>query len=81
MLDPYAAARPKVRLDEMNDVNAPGAAASARWDFSRPDAAPEQELNRVIWQSVKGADSEPPTPVFSVRSAAGRVQGTGDRVE
>src|SRR5579863_2727529 len=70
VLDAYTERTPEVSPDEMNDANAPGARESARWDFTRPDAAPEQALNRVIWQSVKGAHSEPPAPVFSVQSAA-----------
>ena len=70
VLDPYNARQPEVPLEELNPPNAPGARESARWDFSHPDAAPEQALNRVIWQSVKGRDSEPPAPVFSVQSAA-----------
>ena len=69
-LDGYTVRRPQVRLDEMNPAGAPGAKESATWDFSQPDAAPEQALNRVIWQSVKGPDSEPPAPVWSAQSAA-----------
>jgi len=70
VLDPFNARPPQVDPDEMNPTNGPGAKESASWDFSRPDAAPEQALNRIIWQSVKGSDSEPPAPVFSVQSAA-----------
>ena len=69
-LDVYSVRQPQVRLDEMNPAGAPGAKESATWDFSQPDAAPEQALNRVIWQSVKGPDSEPPAPVWSAQSAA-----------
>jgi hypothetical protein len=72
-LDPYTVIRARVNLDELNAANAPGARESERWDFSRVDVAPEQELNRVIWQSVKGKESEPPAPVLSVRFAAARV--------
>ncbi len=58
--DPYHCRPAQVKLDEKNGPNAPGAKDSARWDFSRPDQIPEEALNRVIWQSVKGAASEPP---------------------
>ena len=67
VLDGYTALRPQVPLDEVNPPNAPGAHESAQWDFSRPDRAPERELNRVIWNSVKGANSEPPPPILTVR--------------
>jgi hypothetical protein len=66
-LDPYTALQPKISLTEMNPPDAPGANESAHWDFSHPDRAPEAELNRVIWQSVRGANSLPPTPVVQVR--------------
>jgi hypothetical protein len=69
LFDAYTALPARVPLDERNAPDAPGAQPSARWEFSRPDRAPEQELNRVIWKSVKGADSEPPAPVFHVRPA------------
>ena len=66
-LDPYTALQPKISLTEMNRPDAPGAKESSHWDFSHPDRAPEAELNRVIWQSVRGANSLPPTPVVQVR--------------
>jgi len=56
----YACLQPRIPLDEKNASGAPGAAESAQWDFSRPDRVPELALNRVIWQSVRGADSMPP---------------------
>jgi hypothetical protein len=62
VLEPYRCRPAQVDLHAKNAPNAPGAKESARWDFSRPDRAPEEALNRVIWQSVKGAASEPPAP-------------------
>ena len=64
---PYTALKPAVSLNEMNTPEAPGAKESARWDFTHPDRAPEAELNRIIWQSVRGKGSEPPAPVVQVR--------------
>ena len=62
----YACRHPLVSLEERNALDAPGAKDSARWNFDGPDRAPSLELNRVIWQSVKGAASEPPPAVFRV---------------
>jgi hypothetical protein len=31
-------------------------------DFSQPDRIPDLELNRIIWQSVRGKDSVMPPP-------------------
>jgi DNA-binding beta-propeller fold protein YncE len=67
-LEPYHVLTPAVSLKEMNNPNAPGAKESARWDFTHPDRAPEAELNRVIWQSIRGRDSVPPAPVVKVRA-------------
>ena len=67
VLEGYTARPPQVPLDETNPPNATGAKQSARWDFSRPDRAPERELNRVIWKSVKGASSEPPPPILTAQ--------------
>ena len=66
VLEPYTALRPNVSLTEMNAPDAPGAKESLRWDFSHPDRAPDAELNRVIWQSIRGRDSIPPAPVVQV---------------
>ncbi len=39
------------------------AAESAAMDFTHADRAPADELNRIIWKTVKGTNSEmPPTP-------------------
>jgi hypothetical protein len=62
----YTCRHSQVSLEERNPPDAPGAKDSAQWDFHGPDRAPSLELNRVIWQSVKGATSEPPPPVFRV---------------
>ena len=69
VLDGYTSLQPQISLDEVNPTDAPGAQESERWDFSRPDRAPERELNRVIWKSVKGANSEPPAPILNVQWA------------
>ena len=68
-LEPFTHRPAQAPLNEWNSPNAPGAKKSASWDFSHPDSAPDQELNRVIWQSVKGKGSEPPSPVYSLQSA------------
>jgi len=62
---PYAARPARVPLDERNGPDAPGAAASMRMDFSVADVVPELELNRILWQSVRGAGAVMPPPVRS----------------
>ena len=52
-LTPYTALTPAV---DMNEKNPPGHAAtqSSKLDWSRPDAADDDTLNRILWQSIKG---------------------------
>jgi DNA-binding beta-propeller fold protein YncE len=63
----------KVPVDERNPADAPGAAASAAMDFSRPDRAPDRELNEILWKAIKGEASLMPPPVRAafVRPAGG----------
>jgi YVTN family beta-propeller protein len=60
---PYKALPNRIPLDEMNPpvkatrgLQRQLALESMKMDFTEPDAAPEQLLNRVIWHSVKGYD-------------------------
>jgi DNA-binding beta-propeller fold protein YncE len=53
----------KVPLDERNLSDAPGAAASAAMDFSRPDRAPDRDLNEILWRAIKGEATPMPPPV------------------
>ncbi len=62
----------RIDMNEVNAPNAPGAQKSISWDFSKEDTLPDIEFNEVIWQSVKGANSQMPAPVRSafVRAVA-----------
>jgi DNA-binding beta-propeller fold protein YncE len=70
-LTPYTALEPKQSLYELNvgvgAITGPHAAerraaarASARMDFSRPDAAPSEQLNRILWHEARGWDAKYP---------------------
>ncbi len=69
---PYTALVPKQSLFDTNKkpsaMKGPSAAAeraaalaSARMNFSEPDAAPTEKLNRILWGSVKGWKTPYPT--------------------
>ncbi len=60
---PYAVRPAKVDVHETNRPDAPGAQASLLMDLSRPDAAPELELNEIVWKSVRGASAVMPPPI------------------
>jgi len=54
---------------ERNRADAPGAKISSRMDFSRPDAAGAERLNRVLWQDQMGS-TPMPQPKHTVFPAA-----------
>ncbi|MGA2229803.1 MAG: beta-propeller fold lactonase family protein [Tepidisphaeraceae bacterium] len=55
-----AATRPTAEAPLKLDSLAALAEASDQMDFKKADQAPADELNRIIWKTVKGVDSEPP---------------------
>jgi YVTN family beta-propeller protein len=61
-LTPFTHLSARVSLTERNDWATPGAAASARMDFSAPDLAPDLELNQIIWETIRGRGSVMPPP-------------------
>lgn len=60
---PYTAERPRIRLDERNAGNAPGARASSQMNFEEADEIDEDELNRILWLAIR--KDAPPPPVRS----------------
>ncbi|HEY1213858.1 MAG TPA: bifunctional YncE family protein/alkaline phosphatase family protein [Bryobacteraceae bacterium] len=60
-LRPYSVISPKVSLTETNPDHAPGAAESARMDFSDADKSDDDDLNAILWKSIKGTDLPAPT--------------------
>ncbi|HKD19645.1 MAG TPA: hypothetical protein VKG23_17460, partial [Thermoanaerobaculia bacterium] len=73
---PFDAKPARVPTDARNASTAYGAEASAAMDFAEADEAPDQELNEIIWRSVRGADSPMPP---AVRSAFVTPHPTPDR--
>ena len=74
---PFKAVPANVRLDELNPPRArikdkllrSLALASARLDFSRVDACPEDTLNRILWHAMKGSAAPYPSWAVSSRPA------------
>jgi YVTN family beta-propeller protein len=72
-LRPHTAITPKQDLLELNPpasalsgARKAGALASARMNFSVPDAVPTAQLNRIVWHEIKGWS----TPYPSLSNAA-----------
>jgi YVTN family beta-propeller protein len=60
---PYEAERPRISLTEKNPVKSATAGRSAKMDFRDADMADDDELNAILWESIKG--SAAPVPVRS----------------
>jgi YVTN family beta-propeller protein len=60
VLTPFTHLAARIPLDEKNDRSAYGADASMRMNLAEADRAPEQELNEILWRSVKGPLSTMP---------------------
>ncbi len=64
-LEPYTTKSPLVDLDKRNVAVNESSRRSALFNLAREDAAPEKELNEVIWKYVKGENAVMPAPVHS----------------
>ncbi len=62
---PYNVISPLIDIHAKNMADAYGSEASEKMNFAKEDAAPEDELNEIIWKSVKGRNSVMPAPVRS----------------
>jgi YVTN family beta-propeller protein len=56
---PYLTEQPQYPLYLKNGENAPMAQESKKLDFSKPDAAEPQILNRILWAATKGNQPYP----------------------
>jgi DNA-binding beta-propeller fold protein YncE len=62
-LTPYSCREARIDLNAKNPSNTALARASQKLDFSEPDAltlTQEQDLNRILWHSVKGVNNPYP---------------------
>ena len=75
-LTPYAAVPSNVPLDQMNPEDKKtmtkqqvrDALASEKMNFSVPDKAPEDTLNRILWRAMRG--EKVPYPEWAITLAA-----------
>jgi len=61
-LRPYSALTPETDINARNNANNASARLSERFNFSKPDAAPDLLLGDIVWKSVKGENSAMPVP-------------------
>ncbi|MBI3819412.1 MAG: hypothetical protein HY286_12020 [Planctomycetes bacterium] len=65
----YTALTPEISINEMNVAGAYGQDRCAEFNLAVGDAAPEIELNEIIWKSIFGDQSEMPAPVRAAWTA------------
>ena len=70
-LAPFTVIEPQIDIMARNSENSYGASLSKQMDFSELDEAPMNELNEILWKSMKGADSTMPAPVHRFRALIG----------
>jgi YVTN family beta-propeller protein len=75
---PYTARPARVDVNETNLAGAYGQEQSDRMNFTRQDAAPDIELNEIIWKSIRGDHSSVPAPVRSAFVQILEAQGSDD---
>ncbi len=63
VLTPYRVEKPRIPLDTRNPQNASAAAESRTLDFSEADLNDDDEMNDILWHSIRG--TPPPAPVRS----------------
>jgi DNA-binding beta-propeller fold protein YncE len=71
----YTCRPARVDLEAVNPPNAPGAAVSLQFDFTKEDRADDLLLNEVVWKSVKGPDAVMPPPVRAAFVLPNREDG------
>jgi hypothetical protein len=80
-LTPFVHLDARIPLEEKNDATAYGAERSLKMNLAEADRAPEQELNEILWRSVKGAQAPLPPVVRSawLRRPGGSSADDDDR--
>ena len=58
-LRPYSVIEEKTSMTERNPEHGVGAAESAKMDFHDADLADDDDLNEVLWRSIKGTEPPP----------------------
>lgn len=59
---PYNAKAPQVDMEQRNVAVNTSSKRSDQFNFAKEDAAPDIELNQIIWKSIKGEDATMPAP-------------------
>jgi YVTN family beta-propeller protein len=58
----FKSIKPNINLNEINTVTSANSKMSDSFDFTKEDRAPDLAFNKIIWQAVRGENSEMPAP-------------------
>jgi DNA-binding beta-propeller fold protein YncE len=61
-LTPFTLVPARISLNDRNGQTAYGSRQSAKMDFSEYDRIDEDQLNRILWHSIKGVNTPLPAP-------------------
>ncbi|HEY3840945.1 MAG TPA: alkaline phosphatase family protein [Bryobacteraceae bacterium] len=64
-LKPFEAEKPRIPLDTRNPASTAAARRTAEMDFSEEDRIDDDELNSILWATIKGPNVPEPAPVRS----------------
>jgi DNA-binding beta-propeller fold protein YncE len=64
-LTPFEAEKPRIPLDTRNPGATAAAKRTAEMDFSQEDRIDDDELNAILWATIKGPNVPAPAPVRS----------------
>ncbi len=64
-LAPFVAEKPRIPLDTRNPAATAAARRTAEMDFSEEDRIDDDELNDILWATIKGPNVPAPAPVRS----------------
>jgi hypothetical protein len=64
VMTPYVAEKPRIPLDSRNPAGAPTAATTHHLDFTEADLNDEDELNDILWRTIRKSDPPPVRQAF-----------------
>jgi hypothetical protein len=63
VMTPYSAEKPRIRLDDRNPAGTATAALSKDLDFTEADRNDDDDMNEILWRTIRGTSV--PAPVRS----------------
>jgi YVTN family beta-propeller protein len=75
--EPYTAIPPNIDINARNPASAPNAKLSRSLNLNHTDEVPQRVLDKILWQAVHGAKSQPPPPGPNAEAEDGDKEDEG----